>query len=248
VGWRRDCLNPENGIIWRIGIFALPSAVIKSTFFLILCSLCVSWGAETSEGLILESQQVESIEERRAEAMGKQLDQFVTMAGRVYRDVKITKISDGGISFSHADGAARLMFGDLGPEQRRYFGINGEDASAVYAREMRARAAYEKEVEKREKARRELAAKEAADRAEAQRLATEKAEKARAIAAASQPEETIPLYPTIKRVDSGLRRSSRYSSGFGYGYPVRYSYSPSFRYRGSSCRPFFGGGIHIRVR
>ena len=219
---------------------------MKCAFFLILCSLCASWAAATSEGLIPGSQQSESIEERRAEAMGKRLDQFVTMAGRVYRDVKITKISDGGISFFHEDGAARLRFGDLTPEQRRYFGIEVEDAAAVYAWERKARAAYEKEVEEREKIRSELAAKEAAERAKAQRLAYEKAEKAREIAAAALPAETIPTHPTIKRVDSGHRYSSRYSSYSSY-YPGHTYYQP-VRYRANFCRSFFRSGIHISVR
>ncbi len=220
-----------------------------------LISSAFSPGAEKAAGLLPEGTgQAGDVEERRAEVMGRKLDQFVTMSGRVYRDVQITKISDGGISFSHADGAARLRFNDLSPAQRSYFGIKVEDAAAVYAREMEAREAYEKKVEEREKARRELAEKEAAERAEAWQLAMEKAAEHRAAVAAAQPAETIPSHPTIKRLDSGFRHSSRSSSysryygGFGYGYPVRYSYSPGFRYGGGYCRPSFGNGFHFIVK
>jgi hypothetical protein len=228
---------------------------MKAALMLFLISSAFSLGAEKSAGLLLGgSGGAENADERRAEAMGKQLDQFETMSGRVYRDVQITKISDGGISFSHADGAARLRFDDLSPAQRSYFGIKVEDAAAIYAREMKARAAYEREVEQRERERRELAGKEAAERAEAWRLAMEKAAEHRAATAAAQPAETIPSHPTIKRLDSGLRHSSRSSSysryygGFGYGYPIRYNYSPGFRYGGGYCRPSFGTGINFIVR
>lgn len=227
---------------------------MKAAFLLIQFSICASLWAEESEALVPEKQQLGGVEERRAEAMGQRLERFETMAGRVYRDVWITKITEAGISFSHAAGAARLRFEDLSPEQRRYFGINRKDAAEVYAREMKARLAYEKQVEEKEKTRREQAAKEAAKRAELERLAMEKAEKNRA-ASASEPAETIPLYPTIKRVDSGGRRySSRYSSygsyygGYGYRYPVRYNYRPAFRYGGGRCLPIYRSGVHFTIR
>lgn len=230
--------------------------VMKRLLFILLLSPGFGPAAGEVTGLFPEgSRAAGDADDRRAEAMGKRLDEFKTMAGRLYRDVRITKISDGGISFRHADGAAWLGYDDLSPEQRRYFGITAEDAAAVYAREMRAREAYERKVEEREKARRELAEKEAAERAEAWRLAIEKAAEERKIAAAAEPAGIIPPHPTIKRVDSGLRRSSGSSSyaryyygGVGYGYPVRYSYRPSFRHGGSHCRPAHGTGIHFSVR
>lgn len=218
--------------------------------FLFASAVCLGEAA----GLLPESLRgMGNLEERRAEAMGKRLNQFVTMAGRVYRDVQITNVSDGGVSLSHADGSARLRFGDLSPEQRRYFGIQDEVSAAVYAREMRERAAYEAKVEESEKARRELAEKEAAERAEAYRIAVEKAAEARAIAAVARPAETIPSHPTIKRVDSGNRRSSRssysrYYGGYGYGYPVRYSYRPVFPYRTAGCGSYSGSSIHFSFR
>jgi hypothetical protein len=233
----------------------LTFADMRIPLLMLLFSPAFCLGAGEATGLLPEtSRNPGDVEERRAEAMGKRLDSFETMAGRLYRDVQITQISAGGISFSHADGAARLRFDDLTPEQRRYFGINGDDAAAVYAREMKARDAYERKVEEREKARRELAEKEATERAEARRLAMEKAAREREIAAAAEPAGIIPPYPTIQRVDSGLRISSRssgydgYYGGFGYGYPVRYGYRPTFHYRGSHCRPHYGTGIHFTVR
>ena len=227
---------------------------MKTTFSLIQFSLCASLWAAGPETLVPVDRQLANIEERRAEAMGKRLECFETMAGRVYQDVRITKISDAGISFSHADGAVRLRFADLSPEQRRYFGISREDAATIYARELKARENYERKVEEKENARRELAEKEAAERAELERLAMEKAEQKQTAAAEIESTETIPLYPTIKRVDSIRRSSSRHSSyrsyygGFRYSYPVRFNCRPTYRHRGRGCRPVFGTGIHFSVR
>lgn len=71
------------------------------------------------------------------------------MEGRIYREVVITKISAGGVSFKYADGAARLRFDELSPGQRKYFGIEEEEAAEVYRKEAERRAAYEKLVEDR---------------------------------------------------------------------------------------------------
>lgn len=228
---------------------------MKASFLMIQILLCVSICAEDTGTLVPEVSQFESVEARRAEAMGKRMERFETMTGRIYKDVRITRISDAGISLSHADGAARLRFEDLSPEQRQYFGINGEDAAEVYAREMKARAAYEKLVEEKERSRRQLA--EA--RAEAEWLAMEKAAEVEPEVAFVEPDATIPEYPTVKRVESNYRfsRSYRYHGGYysgcgysypGYAYPVRYGYRPSFHYRGGRCGTFYTSGLRIPVR
>ena len=173
-----------------------------------------------------------SVEERRAAAFSKRMDRFETMKGRVYEDVRITAIDDGGISLSHSTGTARLRFDDLSPQQRRYFGMDESAALETYRRERLAREAYEKLVEEKNTARREAAEKAAEER----RLAEEKAEAKRALAEANRkpaPEETIPLRPNIQRIDSGTRgvRHSNYGSYYGH-YPSAYWPSYGYRYGG----------------
>jgi hypothetical protein len=191
----------------------LGSGIMRLSQLILLAALGISvaWG---------------DVESRRAEASGKLMQALVTMEGRTYRNAVITRINAGGVSFKHADGAARLRFDELSPEQRASFGIDEETAAEVYRKE--------------------------AERRAAQRLAMEKAAEERAVAAANKPAETIPPYPTIKRVDSGRSNPSRHSSYrsyySGYGYPVRYNYSPGLRYSGGYCRPSFGTGINFIVR
>ncbi len=159
------------------------------------------------------------VESRRAEALGKPMESFRTMEGRIYRDVVITKISAGGVSFKHADGAARLRFDELSPGQRNYFGIEEEEAAEVYREEAERREAYERLVAKRVEERRALAEKEAAEREEARQAALVAAAQRNA-ATANDPSATIPFYPTIKRVDTKVERSRYHRSYYGgaYGY------------------------------
>jgi hypothetical protein len=219
--------------------FGLCSGLMRFSQLILLAALGISvaWG---------------DVESRRAEASGKLMQAFVTMEGRTYRNAVITKIDAGGVSFKHEDGVARLRFDELSPEQRASFGINEETAAEVYRKEAARRAAYERLVEKRSEERRVLAEKEAGQRAEVQRLAMEKAAEERAVAAANKPAETIPPYPTIKRVDSGRSNPSRYLSHrsyyLGYGYPIRYNYSPTLRYGGGYSKPSFRTGINFIVR
>jgi hypothetical protein len=212
------------------------------SFSLIHISLLfgLAFGADQQSGLVSENGKVtNNIEERRAESMGTKLQSFVTMNGRVYEDVKITQINDGGISFTHAAGAARLRFDDLSPEQRKYFGIAEDTAAVIYRREQEARLVYEKQVEVREAARK----KAAEEMAEAQRLAAEKAAKERSERAEKLAFRSIPALPEVKRVDSGnfSRRSDRsYRSSYGYSnyyYPSYYQRSQFSRGSGSYCRP-----------
>lgn len=205
----------------------------------IALALGVSFGAD-ERGLIVSSgENSTSVAERRAKVMGSKLDSFETMKGRIYQDVKVTEINDGGISFTHADGAARLRFEDLSPEQRRYFGITGEAAAEIYRKEREVRIAYEKQVEEREAARKMAAEQEA----EVRLLALEKAAKMRAERAETFASRSIPALPEIKRVDSVnfSRRSYRsYRSSYGYTGNYYSGYYPRYR--------SYGGGYFGRSR
>ena len=182
------------------------------------------------------------VESRRAEALGKPMESFRTMEGRIYRDVVITRISAGGVSFKHADGAARLRFEELSPGQRKYFGIEEEEAAEVYRKEAERRAAYEMLVEERTEERRVLAEKEAAEREEAWRVAMAAAAAERA-KAADETSATIPFYPTIKRVDTQIRRTRSYGS-YGSYYGGYYGYSLYSSYRPSHHRGWRSGGFY----
>ena len=186
------------------------------------------------------SMAVADVETRRAEALGKPMETFRTLEGRVYEDVVITKINAGGVSFKHADGAARLRFDELSPGQRKYFGIDEETAAEVYRKEAEQRAAYEALVAERAEERRAISEKKAEEREEAWRIAMAEAAAERAITADPIPSATIPDRPTIQRVDSRVHRSRSYRSGnvyYGgfYGYS---GYQPSFH------RGYRHGGYH----
>ncbi len=220
---------------------------MKCVLIFLVCSVGLTFAAD----LVPESgDPTASIEKRRAAAFTKRLDRFETMKGRVYEDVRITAIDDGGISLAHSSGTARLRFDDLSPQQRRYFGMDEKAAAEIYRREWLAREAYENLVEEKMIVRREVAEKAAEER----RLAEEKAEAKRALAVANRkaaPEETIPIRPNIQRIDSGSRRA-RYSSYPGYGgyygyYPSSYRRSSyGYRYGGTHCINHSVPGFVIR--
>ncbi len=188
------------------------------------------------------------VETRRAEAMGKPMEKFRTLEGKIYREVVITKIDAGGVSFTHADGVARLRHDDLSPGQRKYFGIDLETAAEMYRNEAAQRAAYEKKVAVREEERRVEAQQEAADLKEMRRL---EAEIAASLASISEADgtaddvEKIPAIPTIRRVDTPFRNTRRYgsygrsNSNYGYGYSA---YIPTYHHRHVNYGSGFRGG------
>lgn len=181
--------------------------------------------------------------------MGSKLERFETMKGRVYQDVMITEINDGGISFSHADGVARLRFDDLSPEQSRYFGINEATAAEFYRREREAMLAYEKQVEEREAARKKAAGQEALARFIAAEEAAEEAAKVRAERAETVVVRSIPALPEVKRVDSINFPGRRHTShGFSYGYPSYYHSGFYPRYRSYGGHYFGRSGGHCGYR
>lgn len=180
------------------------------------------------------------VETHRAEALGKPMASFRTMEGRVYHDVVITKINEGGVSFKHTDGAARLRFSELSPGQRKYFGIEKEEAAEFYRKEAERQTAYEKLVAKQEQKRRILAETRAKEREDAKRI-TSAAEAKRIVNAPQQPEATIPPYPTIQRVDTRVRSSRSYGFSYRPHFSGFRSFTPRFNY-GSRHR----GGFHYR--
>ncbi len=212
-------------------------------------------------GFAVISASAKDVEKRRAEETGKKYKEYVTVSGRVYRDVTITEITDAGVSITHADGLSRLRFEQLTPEQRKDFGITKEGAAAVYTEEMKVQAAYEAKVEAQQKeqqnAKDELLAKQTAALLEA-----EKAVRPQKIIS-SKIESTleIPTYPVIRgsgnAVLYGTRRytpsSTNYYYNGGYGYPAGYGYySPTHHHHYSPtehCPPTQRGSIfHFTIK
>lgn len=215
----------------------------------LLCSVIIF-------GFAVISVTASDVETRRAEETGKRYAEYQTMAGRVYKDVLVTKIDDAGIYLNHADGAARLRFEHLSPEQRKQFGITKEGAAAVYAQEMKAQAAHEAKVKEQQKAKRELLAKETAARIEVERVAAAKAlvEK-KEIAPKIVSTVEIPTLPTVNGSGTGVLYGTRrynssrsthyYNGGYRYYSPTYYPhYTPS-----SHCKPAHHGSIfHFTIK
>jgi hypothetical protein len=211
-------------------------------------------------GIGLVSATAADVETRRAEELGKRYEQYQSTSGIVYRDVRITKITDAGVSIIHAEGVARLGFEELSPEQRTDFGITKEGATQFDAKEMDITAAYKAKVEEQQKAKRQNDAKYIAALLEAERLAAEKAlrEKNERVATIESTGE-IPVFPTITGSDGGFyqtRRHSRYRStyqhGGGYPYPVSYGYYPRYYHNyypaRTGCNTHYGSIFHFTIK
>lgn len=186
-----------------------------------------------------------------------------TLTGRTYRDCKIVNVHPDGVSFTHANGAAKVLFMDLSPEWRTRLGYDPVKA-----------AAYQQEQEQR---RQELAAiREEHDRQrteallmaqqiELARLRGEEIQARAALeAAAKAPPPNPPLVPEVTALgavfDSRDYRGAGYRDrvfgfpgyfgtgfggfgGFGWGgYPVYRNCAP---YHGSYHH--FGGSIRGRA-
>lgn len=192
--------------------------------------------------LLVAETQANSIEQRRAAASGREMKNFNAASGKVYRDVVITRIDDGGISFRHATGTARLRYADLTPSQRERFGIDPADALATYKLEASLRDKYEKAVEKKEQQR----AAEANEKYKA-KLEAEKA--ARLALEQQQLSTPIPSNPPVKLSQAMIpqksvtyrTRSHRtysndeyYPNYRPYCSPRNYRYGYGFSYRSPS--------------
>ena len=196
--------------------------------------------------------------QRRAKVIGTTFDTFETAEGREYQDVTISNIDDGGVSFRHKVGTARLRFDDLDQSRREFFGLDGELAVLAHEIEEKERAEYNQWIARGMVAVRAEEAKQAELRKEEeQRIAS-----ARALAASNRTStpsaltasfgdlgDTRSIYSSYNRYGSGYRYrygSSRYSSGSYYRRPrTRYYYTgssaavcpPTWNYSAITSRP-----------
>jgi hypothetical protein len=193
----------------------------------------------------------ETLQRRRASAMGEVEGDFHLPDGRVLRAARVTKIDDGGVSISHDTGAARLRFGDLDETLRARFGLDRELAALAEDRESEQRAAYERwhaeMLRANELERQRLA--------EARRVEENRLKSARLLASAGRAVASGSLSSSIGALGetstvSGTTRT--YSRSRGYGNPsVRYRYYQPVPVRCAtgvpfwrSSNPFFGSSCH----
>ena len=185
-----------------------------------------------------------------------------TLTGKTYRQCKIVKVHPDGVSFTHANGAAKVLFTDLSQEWRTRLGYDAV-AAASYQ--------YEQQVRRQEQAairrqhEEELSqALLMAQQIELARLRGEEILARAALAAAAKaPPPEVPLVPNVPALgavfDSRDYRGAGYRdqvfgfpgyNGFGFGgfgwggYPVYQNCAP---YHGSHHHSHFGSGIRGRV-
>jgi len=189
------------------------------------------------------------------------IEKISTLTGKTYRQCEIVKVHPDGVSFTHANGAAKVLFTDLSQEWRTRLGYGPAKAEA-YQREQ--------EVLRQEQA--EARRKQQEERGEALLLAQQmelarlrgieiQARAAQEAAARAPNPPLVPVLPELGAVhDSSDFRGAGYRDRSFFGYDAGYygyggysygSYGAYPIYR--TCLPYhgshyhFGGGIRGRV-
>lgn len=184
-------------------------------------------------------------------AQAAKIPEITTLRGKTYRRCEIVRVHPDGVSFTHADGAAKILFTDLPKSWRTRFGYDPEKA-----------AAYETEVNERRK---KITAARAREDAELSRnlAEAERLSRIRQLALAAQADAerqavantfvvpSYPILPVLGAVYDGRsyhQRGSRfaglpyaaggwypcvgYSPGYGLGwgfYPTHFCLPPVVR-------------------
>ncbi len=73
-----------------------------------------------------------------ATAHSAPIAKITTLRGKTYRQCEMVKVHPDGVSFTHANGAAKVLFTDLSKEWRSRLGYNSE-AAAAYQKELAAK-------------------------------------------------------------------------------------------------------------
>lgn len=190
-------------------------------------------------------------------ASAESIGDIATLRGKTYRQCEIVNIHPDGISFTHANGAAKVLFTDLPAPARQRFGYDPAKAAA-YEQEI----AEQRLAEKQARLKRQQELGEAlalAQQIELARLRGIEVQARAAVHAAAQspsPTGLIPLLPPLGLVHQS--QDYRYASrnggfgvisgypAFGFGYPQH-----AFGYRSPGygvCRPGHGypGGVSVR--
>ncbi|MBB5036515.1 hypothetical protein [Prosthecobacter dejongeii] len=191
-----------------------------------------------------------------ASAQAETLEKISTLRGKTYRQCEIVKVHPDGVSFTHANGAAKILFTDLSQEWRTRLGYDPAKAKA-----------YQRDQEERRLAQAALRRQQEEARGEALLMAQqielarlrgiEVQARAELEAAAKAPPPNPPLVPEVTPLGAvfdsrdyrgvGYRdRSPGYGYGYGYGYPY-YSGYLGGGYGTPYCPPHVHGGVRGRV-
>ena len=160
---------------------------------------------------------------------------ITTLRGKTYRQCEIVSIHPDGVSFTHVNGAAKVLFADLSKNWRNRLGYNAEKASA-YQKEL----ADKRLAQATAKAKREqelnvaMAAAEKAARYRQLGLAAQADSARQQQAASSLPQPLIPLLPALGAVHDGRSIEQSYARP-GYAAP----------WRGNLYGNYPGGGFQL---
>lgn len=179
------------------------------------------------------------------------IDKITTLLGKTYLKCEIVKVHPDGVSFTHAKGAAKILFTDLSTEWRTRLGYDA-DKAAAYQRELDQRR-LEREEQRRKLDEQQTAALQMAQQIELARLRGIEAQARAAVLAAAKapaPEtDLVPVLPDLGAVhDSRDFRNAGYRDRFDGFYPGYFGYG-GFSYIGNPgypvCPPFHGHHHHI---
>lgn len=157
------------------------------------------------------------------------ISQITTLRGKVYRQCEVVKVHPDGVSFTHAQGAAKVLFTDLSKEWRRRLGYDAGKAAA-YQEELTEKRAEEKAARAKQEEARFKALAEAAERARIQSLGQQAQARAVVPTHAFAP-SLVPVLPALGAVHDPGSDYGRYdrhrqmplwqNGGYG-GYPGSY--------------------------
>lgn len=191
-----------------------------------------------------------------ASAQAETLEKISTLRGKTYRQCEIVKVHPDGVSFTHANGAAKILFTDLSQEWRTRLGYDPAKAKA-----------YQRDQEERRLAQAALRRQQEEARGEALLMAQqielarlrgiEVQARAELEAAAKAPSPNPPIVPEVVPLGAvfdsrdyrgvGYRdRAPGYGYGYGYGYPY-YSGYLGGGYGTPYCPPHVHGSVRGRV-
>ncbi|MES2440398.1 MAG: hypothetical protein V4584_15115 [Verrucomicrobiota bacterium] len=164
-----------------------------------------------------------TVRTQRQQAMGRTFEKLALPSGRQFEKVSVSAITDSGVTIRHTDGMARLRYADLDPEQRVFFGLDGDLAAAAHEKEALDAVAYENWIDSQMAANRmsEEKTSQASQREEIAARQKRSDSVAQQIASAN----SRALAQPAKSVGSGSYSNYRYRTyRSSYYSPVYYSY------------------------
>ncbi len=159
------------------------------------------------------------LQERRQQALNRTFERLDANNGHSYQQVSVVAVDDAGVSIRHADGSARLRFGDLNEEHRQLFGLDQESALAAEEVEAADAAAYDRWIAQRllviheEKESRELLDEAAARKVRENKVYAAREPVVASVSPLARPNRDLTYRPSRYRV-----YRSRYRPTYHYNY------------------------------